>query len=195
MFQQSITLSGKYIQLLPLSQDHAHDLLIAGRDESLWKYMPIPPLKRVEDVQNMIACALDEKNLRREFAFAIVSKKMGKAIGSTRLYDIREKDKTLEIGWIWIAKDYQRTAVNTETKLLLLKYCFETLGLIRVQFKTDARNLQSQNALERLGAKREGILRKNRICWDGFIRDTVYYSILAEEWPEVRSTLHERVSA
>ena len=115
-------------------------------------------------------------------------------VGTTSFFDIRKPERALEIGHTWLAPPACRTAVNTATKLLLLTHCFETLGCRRVQLKTDARNLVSQRAIERLGATREGVLRAHQLCPDGFQRDTVFYSILPAEWPAIRDRLTDRLS-
>ncbi|MBI4841836.1 MAG: GNAT family N-acetyltransferase, partial [candidate division NC10 bacterium] len=129
-----------------------------------------------------------------QIPFAIVERASGKAIGSTRYLDIRRGDRGLEIGWTWIGLPFQRTAVNTECKYLLLVHAFEDQRAVRVQLKTDLRNEASQRAIERLGAVREGVLRKHMVLWDGFIRDTVYYSIIDSEWPEVKRRLQRRLA-
>ncbi|MGE0555287.1 MAG: GNAT family N-acetyltransferase, partial [Gemmatimonadales bacterium] len=109
--------------------------------------------------------------------------------GSTRFLEIRRPDRALEIGWTWLGEASHRTAVNTETKYLLLRHAFEDLGARRVQLKTDGRNERAQRAIERLGAKKEGVLRLHRLMWDGHVRDSVYYSVIADEWPEVKARL------
>ena len=137
----------------------------------------------------MIEQALEVAAGGTQLPFAIVHRGSGKGVGSTRYLDIRRSDRGLEIGWTWIGTDYQRTVINTECKYLLLRHAFEDLGAVRVQMKTDLRNVRSQRAIERLGAVREGVLRKHIVLWDGFIRDTVYYSVIHEEWPEVKRRL------
>jgi len=106
MLKQPINLFGKHVQLEALSQYHAHDLLLVGQDESIWKYMPIPPVRNLQDVQKMVANALDDMSQNNEFAFAIIDKATGKAVGSTRFYDVKEKDKALEIGWTGLQKNF-----------------------------------------------------------------------------------------
>ena len=125
--------------------------------------------------------------------FAIVARQQGGAVGVTSYLDIRPRDRALEIGFTWLAKPYQGTAINPECKYLLLRHAFEDQNAIRVQLKTDLRNVQSQGAIAKLGAVREGVLRKHMICPDGYIRDTVMYSIVADEWPQVRQRLEERL--
>ena len=124
-----------------------------------------------------------------DLAFAVVHQETGRAIGASRYLDIQPANRAVEIGGSWYGRDYQRTAVNTESKYLLLGHAFDDLGCIRVQLKTDRRNERSQRAIERLGAVREGLLRHSMIMPDGHVRDSVYYSILAEEWPGVKARL------
>ena len=130
-----------------------------------------------------------------EVPFAIVLNETNRAVGSTRYMDIRPDHRGLEIGWTWLAPEVQRTRVNTETKYLLLRHAFEGLGAIRVQLKTDARNLRSQRAIERLGGVMEGVHRRHMQMHDGHIRDTVYYSILDTEWPTVKSKIELKLAS
>jgi len=182
-------LTGEHVLLEPLRLTHATDLLLAGGDDATWRYMARPALRSVEDAESMIRQALFETEAGREVAFAIVATASGKAVGSTRFLDMQRPHRVLEIGWTWIGGSWQRTAINTECKLLLLGHAFGTLGAHRVTLKTDARNERSQRAIERIGGVREGVLRRHRVCWDGFVRDTVYYGILDHEWPQVRTRL------
>ncbi len=186
---QPVTLEGTHVRLEPLAGHHAEDLFEVGKDETIWPYMPCPPLESVQDGRVLIDQALDVAAEGTQIPFAIIERASGKAIGSTRYLDIRRSDRGLEIGWTWIGTAYQRTVVNTECKFLLLRHAFEDLGAARVQLKTDLRNVRSQRAIERLGAVREGVLRKHIVLWDGFIRDTVYYSVIESEWPEVKRRL------
>jgi RimJ/RimL family protein N-acetyltransferase len=125
----------------------------------------------------------------QEVAYAVLDLAAGSAVGSTSLYDVSTRHRHLEIGRTWLGRPAWRTAVNTECKLLLLEHCFERLDALRVQLKTDARNLRSQAAIERLGAVREGVLRHHMVMPDGYVRDTVMYSVIAPEWPAVRARL------
>lgn len=149
--------------------------------------------------QSQMLELVDELIYRQEqgtdLPFAVIHIPTNQAIGMTRFMDIRLPDRALEIGGTWYATSYQRTSVNTETKLLLLTHAFEVIGCIRVQFKTDLRNVRSQQALERIGAVREGILRSHMILPDGHIRDSVYYSIIASEWPAVKDYLIIKLQA
>ncbi|MGD0265755.1 MAG: GNAT family N-acetyltransferase [Candidatus Methylomirabilota bacterium] len=184
-----VTLEGSHVRLEPLARRHAEDLFEVGQDETIWPYMSRPPLKSVEDARAWIDQALEVTATDTQIPFAIIERASGKAIGSTRYMDIRRNDRGLEIGWTWIGTAFQRTAMNTECKYLLLRHAFEDLGAVRVQLKTDLRNARSQRAIERLGAVREGVLRKHMVQWDGFIRDTVYYSVIESEWPGVKRRL------
>ena len=190
-----VTLEGRIVRLEPLAISHLDDLHEAAvRDPATWTYMPVPPPASSDDTKRWMLDAIAERDAGREIPFAIVERASGRAIGSTRLLDIRRADRALEIGWTWIAPAWRRTAVNTECKLLLLRHVFDDLGAWRVQLKTDARNVTSQRAIERLGAVREGVLRRHRRCWDGHVRDTVYYAILDREWGGVRMGV-ERATA
>jgi len=188
-----VTLEGRFVRLAPLDLAHVHDLFVAGRDASIWQYMPVPPAKTENDTRAWVDAAVEATRTGREIVFAIVHRGSGRAIGSTRYQDIHAAHRCLEIGWTWIDAAYQRTAINAECKLLLLGHAFESLGAVRVQLKTDTRNMQSQQAIEQLGAHREGVLRKHRVCWDGHIRDTAMYSIVADEWSAVCARLLERL--
>jgi RimJ/RimL family protein N-acetyltransferase len=142
-----------------------------------------------DDMVRLISEALLAQEEGREIPFVVRRSGGGRIVGSTRLLDLRPEDRGAEIGWTWFSPAVWRTPVNTESKYLLLRHCFETLNLIRVQLKTDARNVRAQRAIERLGAVREGVLRHHYVMPDGYLRDSVYYSILAEEWPVVRERL------
>ncbi len=184
-----VVLRGRHVRLEPLSPTHAADLFCAGGDPDIWRYMPRGPLHEKADIDQLIAEAVAEMESGAQIPFAIIHVQSGAAIGSTRYLDLRPAHRALEIGWTWIATAHQRTPVNTECKLLLLEHAFETLGAVRVQFKTDARNTRSQTAIARIGGRREGVLRKSLILWDGFVRDSVYFSIVADEWPAVKRRL------
>ncbi len=184
-----VVLRGRHVRLEPLSQTHAADLLRAGSDPDIWRYLPLAPLRDDADIEQLIAEASAEMESGAQIPFAIVHAQSGAAIGSTRYLDLRRAHRALEIGWTWIATAHQRTPVNTECKLLLLEHAFETLGAVRVQFKTDARNTRSQTAIVRIGGRQEGVLRKSLVLWDGFVRDSVYFSIVDDEWPAVKRRL------
>lgn len=189
-----VVLYGDAVKLEPLDPTHAPDLLAAGADPDIWRYMPIAQPNSVAEVTRWIDEAWKHASLGDQLPFAIVDSATGRAVGSTRFLDIHRSWRTLEIGWTWLAASVQRTAVNTECKFMLLKHAFEDLGALRVQFLTDARNLRSQQALERIGAMKEGVLRKQRVNHDGYVRDAVYYSILDDEWPSVKERLSAKLA-
>ncbi len=150
-------------------------------------------MRSLQDMSLFVQNALDEQSAGTALPFAIEDRQNGRLVGSTRLFDFAAAHRGVEIGATWLCPRVWRTRVNSECKYLLLSHCFETLNLLRVQFKTDGRNARSQAAIERLGAKREGVLRAHRILHDGFVRDSVMYSILDREWPEVKKRLEERL--
>ena len=184
-----VTLAGTVVRLEPLGPEHAEDLFTAAQDESIWRYMPDDPSRSLDDMRAWITAALRDREGATQLPFAIVERTTGRAIGSTRYLNISPRDCGLEVGWTWLAVWAQRTAVNTECKYLLLRHAFEDLGAVRLQIKTDARNEVSQRAIERLGAVREGVLRKHMLVQGTYIRDTVMYSILDSEWPAVKARL------
>jgi RimJ/RimL family protein N-acetyltransferase len=186
---EPVTLMGKVVRLEPLSLAHVADLCEVGLDDDIWRYMLYGWVRTPQDMQRWVESMLALQEKGTDLPFAVIHLAGNRAIGATRYLEIRPADRGLEIGGTWYGKAYQRTAVNTESKYLLLKHAFETLGCIRVQFKTDLRNVRSQQAIERLGAVKEGILRNHRILPDGTIRHSVYYSIIAEEWPAVKARL------
>jgi RimJ/RimL family protein N-acetyltransferase len=184
-----VTLYGRSVRLEPLTHAHAPDLTEAGQDESIWKYMRYGLVNNEARMHDLIAYQLEEQAAGTDLPFAVIHLATGKAIGMTRYMDIQPRNRALEIGGTWYGVAYQRTGVNTECKFLLLRHAFEDLGCIRVQIKTDLRNERSQRAIERIGAVREGVLRDHMILPDGAVRSSVYYSILAREWPQVSQRL------
>jgi RimJ/RimL family protein N-acetyltransferase len=189
-----VVLEGRHVRLDPLELRHAPALFAAAQDDEVWRWMPVPRPASVRDVENVILEAEAQERHGLVLPFAIVDRAWDRIVGSTRFLDVRPVHRGLEIGWTWIGADYQRTALNTEAKLLLLGHAFGELGALRVQFKTDVRNERSQHAIERLGAVREGVLRRHMTCWDGSIRDSVMYSITDLEWPAVRAALEARLA-
>jgi len=188
MNHQSIHLISETVELIPLTVSHSEALYKSGLHPDTWQWLPRDPFSSVEDAKNWILEGISKDN---EFPFAIVYKESNTIIGSTRYMDIRPKDKALEIGWTWLHPDYWRTAVNSECKLLLLQHAFETQHYNRVQFRTDSRNTRSQNAIERLGAKKDGVMRSDKLLPDGYRRDSVFYSILIEEWETLKPRLQK----
>jgi len=186
-----VTLVGQIVRLEPLGERHVPDLAAVGLDEDIWKHMLYGNIDTVEKMRAFVLDLLDRETRGAGLPFAVVHQAEERAIGCTRYMEIRPAHRGLEIGGTWYGRAYQRTAVNTESKYLLLQYAFETLKCIRVQFKTDVLNIRSQRAIERLGAIREGIFRHHIIRPDGSIRDSVYYSIVDTEWPFVKARLEE----
>jgi N-acetyltransferase len=184
-----VTLIGKTVRLEPLTEAHIPGLAAVGCDDRIWEFMLYGFIRTEADMNHWVSDLLGRKFRGTDLPFAVVHLESGQIVGATRYMDIRPTHKGLEIGGTWYGLEFQRTAVNTECKYLLLKYAFETLGCIRVQFKADARNERSLCAIERIGAVREGVLRNHYILPDGKKRDSVYFSILDREWPGVKERL------
>jgi len=194
MNPQPVTLVGKHVRLEPLSLAHVADLWSAfSLDPSIWSWLILDPPDSPAAMQSIVSDALEAQARGDEIPFAQIEVASGKAVGGTRYLNISRRDRGLEIGNTWIGRPWQRTAINTEAKYLLLRHAFEDLGAVRVQFKTDLRNLASQAAIERLGAVKEGVLRKVVLVRGGHYRDSVFYSILAEEWPAVKGRLEAKM--
>jgi RimJ/RimL family protein N-acetyltransferase len=189
-----VTLRGRHVTLEPLDEGHAAGLFDAMQDEEVCRYLAWPPPTALDETRALIRDAREQMARGQCVAFAQVWNASGSAIGSTRFLDIRPKDRQVEIGSTFLARAYWRTPANTEAKYLLLRHCFESAGCVRVALKTDGRNARSQAAIERLGAVREGVLRKHTNV-RGYQRDTVYYSILDTEWPGVKARLEVRLAA
>jgi len=185
-------LEGETVRLEPLHPGHFDDLCAVGIDADLWQ-ISLTPMRTPQELLAYLNEALQEAENRASVPFAIVHRQSGKAIGSSRFANISPQHRRLEIGWTWIAKEWQRTAVNTETKYLMLRYAFEQLSFYRVELKTDALNERSRKAILRIGAKEEGTLRGHMVTSGGRIRDTVYYSILAPEWPALKAGLEQKM--
>jgi RimJ/RimL family protein N-acetyltransferase len=172
-----------------MAASDAPALAEVGLDPDLWRWIPTPVTSR-EEMEAYVATALDEQRRGIGLPFTIRSTETGEAIGSTRYANVRAEDRGLEIGWTWFARPWQRTAANSETKRLMLTHAFETLGAVRVELKTDRLNERSRCAIERLGAVEEGVFRKHRwVAHQARFRDTVYYSIVDDEWPTVKARL------
>jgi RimJ/RimL family protein N-acetyltransferase len=186
-------LEGSVIRLEPIRREHAKLFWEAAKDalDNIFQWIPYR-MKTEEDFERLVEKALDEQERGESVVFATVERKSGQVIGSTRFMNIDRIHRRVEIGSTWIAPAWQRTAVNTEAKYLMLQHAFEVWKCMRVELKTDALNQRSRNAILRLGAKEEGTLRKHLITWTGRVRDTVYFSILDTEWPEIKARLEER---
>ncbi|MGW5668118.1 GNAT family N-acetyltransferase [Micromonospora sp. NPDC003776] len=188
---EPVELHGKLVRLEPLAGAHASDLYHSSRDPEVWRYKPVAAPGSVAQMAQLIADTLAEQHAGRCQPFAVVERGSGRAVGETRYHNFTPADHGLEIGWTWLAPRVQRTGVNTECKFLLLRHAFERLGAARVQFRTHHLNTTSQRALERLGAVREGVLRRHMLMPDGSWRDSVYFSIIETEWPAVRVHLEQ----
>ncbi len=185
---EPVTLRGRVVRLEPLAADHVEPLCRVGLDPELWRWIPTP-VSTADEMRSYVEDALAEWLRGVSLPFVIIHQAIDQIIGSTRYANIDTRDRRLEIGWTWITPAFQRTAANTEAKLLLLQYAFESLRAQRVEFKTDALNDKSRKAILRIGAIEEGTFRKHKMTASGRFRDTVYFSIIAEEWPAV----HERL--
>jgi len=185
-----VTLEGSAVRLEPLRREHARLFWeIAKNDlEDIFRWIPYS-MKTPQDFERVIAKAFDEQESGESVVFATVERKSGLTIGSTRFMNIDRTNRRVEIGSTWIAPAWQRTAINTEAKCLMLRHAFEVWNCLRVELKTDALNQKSRNAILRIGAKQEGTLRRHLITWNGRVRDTVYFSVLDNEWPEVKARL------
>ncbi|MBI5824301.1 MAG: GNAT family N-acetyltransferase [Chloroflexi bacterium] len=189
-----VTLQGKYIRLEPMTEAHIAGLAEIGIGQSFWDFMLYGDMNSEADMRNWVLDILSRVEKGTDLPFAVIHLASGRVAGATRYLNIMPKDRGLEIGGTWYGTDFQRTPVNTECKYLLLTHAFETLKCIRVQLKTDARNERSQKAIERIGAKKEGVLRNHMILPDGRYRDSVFYSILDTEWGEVKKNLETALS-
>ena len=189
-----VTLVGHIVRLESLQLHHAAALYQASQNQRIWAYMPLNPSASLDTMNAWIEHTLQEQQAGAIVPFAIVENTTGRAVGSTRYLNILLHDRGLEIGWTWLSLEVQRTGVNTECKYLLLRHAFESLHMIRVQFKTDSRNLKSQQAIERIGGKREGVLRNHMILPNGYIRHSVFFSIIDSEWPDVKAALEEKMA-
>lgn len=189
-----VTLIGKHVRLEPLSEAHVSGLAEIGAGQPFWDFMVYGKIENAEDMLSWIRDLRTRAEKGTDLPFAVIQVASGRLAGATRYLNIMPKDRGLEIGGTWYGLEFQRTVVNTEAKYLLLTHAFETLGCIRVQLKTDLRNERSQKAIERLGAVKEGVLRNHMILPDGRVRDSVFYSILDREWPEVKKRLEERLA-
>ncbi|PFA63099.1 GNAT family N-acetyltransferase [Bacillus sp. AFS015802] len=184
IFQSPPTLENERIKLIPLEAHHSAALLEVN-DPEIWRFM-LTEITTFEQMEQWVTAAIRLRDQQTAIPFAVVLKEQNKIIGSTRLFEINFTQKSCELGSTWYSKDHQRSFVNSNCKNLILRYCFETLGMMRVQIKTDERNLRSQKAIERIGAVKEGVLRKERILSGGYVRNAVVYSIIDEEWPTIK---------
>lgn len=183
-----VTLTGAHVRLEPLTADHVPALAAAGLDPAIWRWT-LEIVRSAEEMRAYVDRALAAQAAGTALPFAVIERSTATAIGSTRYGNIAVEHGRLEIGWTWYAPAWQRTAVNTECKLLLLAHAFDALACERVEFKTDALNARSRAALRRIGAREEGTLRGHAVTTAGRRRDTVYYGLLRADWPAVRAGL------
>jgi len=192
---QDITLEGNTVRLVPLQPEHAPVLWSVMKDhaEELFRWIPYT-MRSIEDSVRFVEQVLAEHRRGASVPFATTERKSGQVVGSTRFMSIDATNRHVEIGSTWIAPAWQRTAVNTEAKYLMLRHAFEAWKCMRVEFKTDSLNEKSRKAIARLGAKEEGIFRNHMVTWSGRIRHSVYFSIVDSEWPEVKRRLEARMA-
>ena len=190
---EAVTLEGAHVRLEPLAQSHFAGLSEVAFDPDLWR-VNSTAIRTPEELQSSIDGMLKAQSAGAMLPFVTVERKSQRVIGSTRFMNVEPAHRRLEIGGTWIAKPWQRTAINTEAKYLMLRHAFEKLGCLRVELKTDALNEQSRRAILRIGAKEEGTLRQHTITWTGRARDSVYFSILDKEWPQVKAELEAKLT-
>lgn len=190
--KSEIFLEGNSIVLIPFEMKYKEQLFEALKSPKVWEYT-WREVKTFDDFEQIFMAAIQNKLDGEQIPFVIQDKATGDVIGTTRIGDIDRINRNVEIGWTWLSPSYWRTGVNTECKLLLLQYCFEELQVMRVQFSVSGQNVRSQQAIERIGATKEGIFRKHRIKADGTVHDNVFYSILDDEWKRVKGNLMELV--
>jgi RimJ/RimL family protein N-acetyltransferase len=190
-----LTLEGSVVRLEPIRREHAQLFWEAGKDslDDIFRWIPYS-MKTPADFQRLVDKAFEEQERGESVVFATVECSSKRVVGSTRFMNIESANRRVEIGSTWIAPAWQRTAINTEAKYLMLRQAFEVWQCVRVELKTDALNQKSRNAILRLGAKEEGTLRKHLVTWTGRFRDTVYFSILDSEWPEVKARLEAKLA-
>jgi len=190
---ESVTLEGQFVQLQPMTLEHLPALIDVGLDERLWRWTA-NEVNESADLERYVQAAFADRDKGTSLPFVTIDRTGPRIVGSTRFGNIDIPNRKVEIGWSWINPLWQRTAVNTEAKLLMLTHAFEVWKCIRVELKTDANNAQSRNAISRLGAVQEGIFRNHMITETGRYRDTVYFSIVENEWPDVKNRLVSRLS-
>jgi N-acetyltransferase len=191
---EPVTLEGTHVRLEPLSIDHLPALVEVGLEPSLWRWT-LSQIRTPDDMRRYVETALGGAASGAEVPFATIERRTGRAIGSTRFLAIEPQHRRVEIGYTWLAPAWQRTAANTEAKLLMLRHAFEDRGALRVEFKTDSLNERSRRALAGIGAVEEGTFRNHMLTQAGRRRHTVYFSITDEEWPAVRRRLEARLGS
>lgn len=184
------TLSGQTVDLISLDKEHFRDLHQLAAEKRIWEFYAIDGSNQAK-LSEALHSAITEREKGSQYPFVVFHREHNKVIGSTRLLDLQPVHKKLEIGWTWLHPEYWASEVNLECKLLLLEFCFEDLGVIRVQLKTDENNTRSRKAIEKIGGKYEGVLRNEMLRDNGTKRNSAYYSIIDEEWKELKSRLTE----
>lgn len=187
----STELDGRLVRLLPLKKAHIDALVLVANDKRIWEHYTLDGSDAAK-IRAALELALEEQKAGRQFPFVIFEKSTNRIIGSTRLLELQQAHLKLEIGWTWLHPDYWGTAINLECKLLLLTFCFETLGTTRVQLRTDENNIRSRKAIEKTGARFEGILRHDLIRDNGTNRNSAYFSIIDTEWEQAKQQLVEQ---
>lgn len=188
-----VSLEGKHVRLEPLTMAHLPRLVEIGLEDDIFRWYA-QPIRTPEDMKALIATALEEQTAGKSLPFAAIAGATGLAVGSTRFMTIDRPNRSLEIGYTWIAPAWQRTAINTEAKYLMLRCAFDNWGCNRVGLKTDSLNERSRRAIARIGAKEEGILRNHMVTASGRLRHSVYFSVIREEWPEVKAELERKLA-
>jgi RimJ/RimL family protein N-acetyltransferase len=191
---RKIKLAGKFVKLDPLESRDIDELCQIGLAKEIWRWYPFE-MKSRRDMESYVEDALRNRKLKTELPFVIIDRSLDNIVGSTRFMNIDTGNKRAEIGSTWLNPKWQRTYINTETKLLMLTHAFEIWKCIRVELKTDALNQQSRRAILRIGASEEGVLRQHMITKSGRFRDTVYYSIINSEWPEIKAGLKKKLGS
>jgi RimJ/RimL family protein N-acetyltransferase len=189
---EPVTLEGSIVRLEPLTMEHLPGLTASGLDSEIWRWMP-STIQSPGDMRAYVDKALAARDTGTEMPFVTIERSSGRIVGGTRFMNIEPHHRRLEIGFTWIASAWQRTAVNTEAKLVMLTHAFNVLGALRVEFKTDSLNERSRAALLGIGAKEEGTLRNHMVTDSGRRRHSVYFSVIEEEWPQVRQHLESRL--
>ena len=189
---EPVVLEGRFVRLEPLSLEHVGPLSEVALDAELWRWIPFA-VTTADEMHQYVEEALEEQRTGSALPFATVERASGRVVGSTRYGAIVPEHRRLEIGWTFVAKPWQRSAINSEAKLLMLTHAFDVLGMNRVELKTDSLNERSRSAIAGIGATQEGIFRNHIVCADGRLRHSVYFSVVKEEWPEVESRLEARV--
>jgi RimJ/RimL family protein N-acetyltransferase len=189
---EPVVLEGDHVRLEPMTLEHLPGLVEIGLAPPIWTWMPVV-VRMPDDLRGLVDSALRARDAGTEFPFVTIERASGRPVGSTRYLAIAREHARLEIGWTWIGPAWQRSAVNTEAKLLMLGHAFEALGCRRVEFKTDARNEASRRALLGIGATFEGVFRKHMMVRGGERRDSAWYSITDDEWPDVKAHLRARL--